>query len=117
MKKVIVCSLAFWFLGSILGCVKTTRVVMDKEGVVEETTTWEPVVYEGSAVVHVEPTAVVYGRPVYYSRSYYRPPVVVRGYPRYYSPRFIHVSRPYSRPMHVVRRGSGGVHRHPKRYR
>jgi len=68
------------------GCVKTTRVIMDKEGkIVEETTSWEPPV-------------VVYGEPSYYRRPYYRSVVVGREYPRYLHSRPIFYSRSHVYP-------------------
>ncbi len=84
---------------SQLGCIKTTRIVYDKEGrEVErvEESSWPPpvVVYDGP---------VVYRRPVYVSSGYYYPHrTVVRSYPVY----------TYERPVRVIHTGHHHHYRH-----
>ena len=94
-----------FFAGLVLisvGCVKTTRVVTDKDGnKTEEVTSWEPIALP----------VVVYDGPVVYTDDYYyRPPVVMydRPYYPYYRSRYIH----YGRPVHHVRTVHIGGERH-----
>lgn len=88
------------------GCVKMTRVVINKDGkVTEEVTSWEPLI--------VVPMVAVVDGPVVYTDNYYRPPVVVyeRPYYRSYSRGYYDH---YPRRVHTIHIG-GRSHHH--RYR
>ncbi|MBI4090669.1 MAG: hypothetical protein HY422_01455 [Candidatus Komeilibacteria bacterium] len=80
-----------------VGCVKTTRVVLDKEGKpTEEVTTWEPF-----------SVPVIYGGPVVYADAYYPPPVVPYERPYYYRSRVY-----YGHPVRTFYIGGRPNHHH-----
>ena len=82
--------LAGIIIAALAGCVKTTRVMMDKDGnKTEEVTSWEPI------VVNTYPTPIAYAPPVVYD---YAPPVVYRTY--YSSPIVYRRSYVVSRPVY-----------------
>ena len=91
-------------------CVKTTRIVMDKDGkVIEKTSSWEPI------VVNTYPTYSHYPERVYYNPDpiYYGPPVVYERpivYGSYYRPVVYRTS--YYRPVREVRTVYVGGERH-----
>ncbi|MFH1170309.1 MAG: hypothetical protein V1704_02010 [Candidatus Vogelbacteria bacterium] len=87
MKKGVLAGLVLVAATMNIGCVKTTRVMMDKEGKpTEEVTTWEPLAL---------PVTVYHG-PVEYVDDYYPPSRVVvreRYHPRYRPVRVYHEPR------------------------
>ncbi len=113
MKRNVLALLGLAAAMATVGCVKTTRVVLNKEGKpVEEVTRWElltlPVVYSGP-VVHEGPIYVVrsgyypYRQPVVYGHSYYRP-----YHTAYYEPRYTHRVH----PIYLGGRSHHHHHRH-----
>ena len=99
MKVAIVAAVIIVCLGLVClpGCVKTTRVVTDKDGkVTEETTSWEPIVVSAPVMVRTYP-------------EYYPSPVVVyeRPYYPYYRSRYV-----YPQPAYYGRTVFMGSHRY-----